>query len=366
MSGGLKSQRLILHGRPRFSIDGADEVRLNEDLIRLEVRADEETPACLEAVFKNWGQSRAGNEPNYLYFDNEILELGRSLSVFGGEGDNEATLFSGQITAIEGIYPESRAPEIRVSAEDRLQWLRMTQRSRLFEDASDQDIAQRLADDAGLRADSEAEGPQHVELLQVNQSELDLLRERARAVDGRIADEEGVLLFRPRRDEPAEPVLLTRQNELLNVTVCADLAHQRSEVRVHGWSVAEKAAIHESAGVDAARVEADNNGRLGVEILDEIQSGLSEELHLEAPATAEEALKLAETRLKRRARRFITARGVTAGTPGLSVGDRVDLVDLGDLFAGIYYLTAVRHSFDMRDGLRTWFVGERNDLGGRS
>ncbi|MBT3026304.1 MAG: hypothetical protein KME48_03960 [Candidatus Thiodiazotropha sp. (ex Ctena orbiculata)] len=366
MSGGLKSERLILHGRPRFALDGADEVRLNEDLIRLEVRADEETPACLEAVFKNWGQSRAGSGPNYLYFDNEILELGRSLRVLAGDADNEAALFSGQITAIEGIYPESRAPEVRVCAEDRLQWLRMTQRSRLFEDAGDQEIAQRLADDAGMRADSEAEGPRHVELLQVNQSELDLLRERARAVDGRIAEEEGVLQFRPRREEATEPVLLTRQNELLNVAVCADLAHQCSEVRVHGWSVADKAAIHESAGVDTVRGEADNNGRLGAEVLDEIQAGLSEELHLEAPASAEEALKLAETRIKRRARRFVIARGVTAGTPGLSVGDRVDLVDLGDLFAGIYYLTAVRHTFDMRDGLRTWFTGERNDLGGRS
>ncbi|MCU7864750.1 MAG: hypothetical protein KZQ92_12325 [Candidatus Thiodiazotropha sp. (ex Lucinoma borealis)] len=366
MSNGLKSERLILHGRPRFSIDGADEVRLNEDLIRLEVRTDEESPACFEAVFKNWGQSRAGAEPNYLYFDGEILELGKSLSVLAGDADNEAVLFSGQITAIEGVYPESRAPEVRVCAEDRLQWLRMTQRSRLFSETSDQDIAGQLADDSGLRADVEVEGPQHIELLQVNQSELDLLRERARAVDGRIADQEGVLLFRPRRDEASEPVLLTRQNELLNVNVCADLAHQRSEVRVHGWSVTDKEAIHESAGVETARVEADNNGRLGAEILDEIHPGLSEELHLEAPASGEEALKLAETRLKRRARRFVTARGVTAGTPGLSVGDRVNLVDLGDLFAGIYYLTAVRHTFDMRDGLRTWFIGERNDLGGRS
>ncbi len=366
MSSGLKSERLILHGRPRFSIDGADQVRLNEDLIRLEVRADEETPACLEAVFKNWGQSRAGAEPNYLYFDGEILELGKAIGVLAGDADNEATLFGGQITALEGLYPESRAPELRVCAEDRLQWLRMTQRSRLFSDSSDQDIAQQLADDGGLQADSEAEGPQHVELLQVNQSELDLLRERARAVDSRIADRDGVLLFRPRRDEPEDPVLLTRQNELLNVSVCADLAHQRSEVRVHGWSVADKEAIHESAGVDTARVEADNNGRLGPEILDEIQSGLTEELHLESPASGEEALKLAEARLKRRARRFVTARGVTAGTPGLAVGGRVDLVDLGDLFAGIYYLTAVRHTFDMRDGLRSHFIGERNDLGGRT
>ena len=50
----------------------------------------------------------------------------------------------------------------------------------------------------------------------------------------------------------------------------------------------------------------------------------------------------------------------------MPVGSRVDLVDLGDLFAGVYFLTAVRHTFDMRNGLRTHFVAERNDLGGRS
>lgn len=366
MNNSLKSERLILHGRPRFAIDGADQVRLNEDLIRLECRSDEENPACLEAVFNNWGRSRADAEPGFIYFDGEVLALGMTISIQAGEADNEAPLFNGQITAIEGQFPEARAPELRICAEDRLQWLRMTQRSRVFLDSSDQEIAGQVADDNRIGIDNQAEGPLHNQLLQVNQSELGFLRERARAVDSRLGDRDGVLLFRPRRDQAEEPVMLTRENELINVKVCADLAHQRSEVRVHGYSVADKQAIHETADADAARIEADNNGRLGPDILDEIRPGLSEEMHLEVPLSVDEARKLAETRLQRRARRFLTARGVTAGTPGLKVGGKINLVDLGDLFAGIYYVTAVRHTFDMRDGLRSHFVAERNDLGGRT
>ncbi len=363
MTAQVKSERLVFRARPRFEIDGQSELRLNEDLIRLETHQNEDGLARLEAVFKNWGRVSENSGTGFVYFDGEILELGREIKVFAGEVDNEANIFRGIITAIDGVYPESRAPEVVLRAEDKLQWLRMTQRTRLFSEFTDTDIARDVADSSGFSSDAQAEGPSHTELLQLNQNDLSLLRERARAVDARLQEQDGVLLFRPRREDQPEPIQLTRKNELINIQVCADLAYQRAAVRVHGYSVADKTGIHETADASDVRNEADNSGRTGPEIIEDLQPNAIEYLHLEAPATSEEARTLAQARLRRRARRFITARATTSATPGLQAGSKVDFVDLGAWFSGIYHITQIRHTFDMRDGLRSHFYAERVDLG---
>lgn len=359
----LASEHLVVTARPRFEVDGSEEARLAEDLLRLEATEDEEGMARLEAVFLNWGRVDESSEPGFAYFDGTILELGKEIVVHAGAEDNEAQIFQGVITAIEGCYPELRPPEIVVRAEDPLQWLRMRQRTRTFEEASDADMAGQVATDHGLTGDTSTEGPSYTQFWQVNQSDLGFLRERARAVDARIAWEEGRLVFAPRRADDAQPIPLSRESELLRFNVCADLAHQRTEVRVHGYSVADKDGIHESAGAEAASSEATGGGSTGPDVLGGIQSEAIEDLHLEAPVTSEEAAALARSLMRRRMRRFVCGRGVTSGTPRMHVGSKVDLVDLGDWFAGVYHVAQVRHTFDQVDGLRTHFRAERADLG---
>ncbi len=365
MSTGVRSENAVFHARPRFSIDGADEIRLNEDLLRLECSQDEIGPARFEAVFQNWGRTERNSEVDFMHFDGAILDFGKRIRVEAGDVDNDAIIFEGEITSIEGCYPEGRPPELIVRAENSLQWLRMTKRSRQFNETSDGDIAAEIADDAGLDSEVDATGVEHVALLQVNQSELGLLQERACAADAKLQQQNGVIQFKPRRQNYDEPLLLTRQNELLNVHVNADLAHQRSEVRVHGWSVRNKEAIHATANAETVRGEAENAGRVGAEILSQIHPETTEELHLEIPATVDEAQQLADAKMLRRSRRFITARGVTSGTPRLAPGHKVDLVDLGDWFSGIYHITSVRHTFDTKSGFQTHFLAERNDFGGQ-
>jgi phage protein D len=359
----LASEQLVVSARPRFEVDGNEEARLGEDLLRLEATEDEEGMARLEAVFLNWGRAEESSPPGFMYFDGAVLELGREIVVHAGADDNEARIFKGIITAIEGCYPELRPPEVVVRAEDPLQWLRMRQRTRVYEGATDADIASRIASDHGLSADAGTEGPTHTELWQVNQSDLGFLRERARAVDARIDIDDNRLVFQPRRGADEPPIPLSRESELLRFNVCADLAHQRTEVRVHGYSVADKAGIHERAGAEAGSSEATGGGSTGPDVLAGVQGDAIEDLHLEAPVTSDEAAALAGALMRRRMRRFVCGRGVTSGTPRMRVGTKVDLVDLGAWFAGVYHVAQVRHAFDQVDGLRTYFVAERADLG---
>lgn len=364
MAVAATTKQLVVAARPRFEVDGQERGRLSEDLLRLEVTEDEEGMVRLEAVFLNWGRLTESSESGFVYFDGEVLRLGRTLVVRAGDVDNTDEIFRGSIMSIEGVYPEKRPPEIRIFAEDAAQWLRMQQHSRFFENVSDVGMADRIAADRGLQSDTHADGPSYAEFLQVNESDLAFLRERARAVDARLGIRNGSLIFRPRREGGDPPIKVTRENELLRFQVCAELAHQRAKIRVHGYSVANKEAIHESVGAEAIGGQTAEPGQTGPEVLDAIRPEAIEDLHLEAPATSDEARVLATSLMRRRARRFVCGHGITSGTPAMHVGARVDVVDVGPWFSGIYYIAQVRHTFDQTEGLRTHFLAERETLGG--
>ncbi|HZI15779.1 MAG TPA: hypothetical protein VE153_35765 [Myxococcus sp.] len=359
----VTSQRLVVSARPRFEVEGEAQGRLGVDLLRLEVSHDEDGMARLEAVFLNWGQAEQGRAPGFMYFDERVLALGRRLVVRAGAEDNEAVIFDGYITALAGAFPDLRPPEIRVNAEDALQPLRLRERTRLFEDEDEGGMVDRIASDHGLRGGADTQGTHHRALWQVNQNDLSFLRERARAADARLEVGDGTLRFKPRRESGGSPIRLSWQNQLMRFEAAADLAHQRTEVRVHGWSVQDKSAIHGTAEKGVLDAEA-SGGKTGAKVLEDLGWEAVEHLHLEAPATEEEARALAEAQLKRRGRRFLFGRGVTDGTPRLTVGATVELLDLGDWFSGNWNVCTVRHTFDLKDGLRTFFSAERVDLGG--
>jgi phage protein D len=355
-----RQARLSALGRPRIQVDGAANVRLEKDLIRLEVRADAAGVASLEAVFLNWGSRTLGDPVDFVHFDRADIDFGKRIRIAFEVTGAEEAVFEGLITGIGGAYPELRAPELTLLAEDALAGLRYGRRTRLSEEETDGDIARRILGDAGLSPDVSRDGSSHTALWQVNQDELSALRERTG--DALIALRDGTVHVSEPVSAADPPIELTRENDLIRFTVLADLAHQRGEVRVHGWDVAAKEAIHESAGADAVRPEA-SGGRLGPEVVAQVFRNAAEDLHLEVPATGPEARTLAEAAMRRRARRFVRGVGLTKGTPALRVGSRVRLVDLGPWFAGTYLVTAVAHRFDQSEGYRTEFEAQRPDLG---
>jgi uncharacterized protein len=351
---------LLTTGRPQIKVDGQRNEKLEIDLIRLEARADAAGVASLEAVFLNWGSRDAGQAVDYVHFHTDEIDFGKRLAIAFTTAGQAQTVFDGLITGMGAAFPELRPPELTLLAEDALAGLRYRRRTRLSENQSDGDIASRILSDAGLSPDTGRSGASHVQLLQVNEDELSALR--SRSGDALISLRDGTAHINEASTLTDPPIRLSRENELIRFTVLADLAHQRGAVRVHGYDVAAKEAIHESAGADAIRAEA-GPGRLGPEIVTRVFANAADDLHMEAPATGAEARMVAEAALRRRARRFVRGVGVTRGTPQLHVGSKVELVDLGPWFAGTYLITAVTHRFDQQEGFRTEFEAQRPNLG---
>lgn len=351
---------LLYAARPGFRVDGADKPELREALQSLTVEETRDGLVRAEASFAAWGTT--GGETDVLWMDRALLEFGKGFEITMGDGPLAARVFKGRISGLEGRFPASRPPVVAALAEDRLLDLRMTRRTRVFEEIDDAGLFARIAQDHGLTPEIDVDGPQHRALAQINLSDLAFLRERARAVDAEIWLDDTTLHVQARARRDAGRVELTWGRGLHEFQALADLATQRTALAVGGWDVAAAEAIEARAG--ASVVASDPGaGESGPALLETAFGAREERLVHLAPATADEAQAAADAEMARRARRFLTGRGIAEGDPRIRVGATLALRGLGPLFDGDWYVAATRHEFDGEAGFRTVFDAERAKLG---
>ena len=348
----------ITSARPTIAVDGEDRVDLADDLLAMRVEATTDGLCAFEATFANWGPV-GGGEVDFLYLDRETFDFGTEVTIDALAGDGRETVFEGRVTALESQVQGPQPPSLVVMAEDRLQDLRMTRRTRTFEDVTDREIAEQIAQDHGLQTDLDLDGPTHRVVAQVNQSDLAFLREQARAADAEVWIEGDVLRMQSRSRRGAGDLTLTFGEGLRAFEGRADLAHQQTEFVVSGWDVQAKTSITERADESTLQGEL-NGGRSGAAALEASLGARTEQMVHTTPLTTDEAQAIAKASFRQRARRFVEARGEAEGDARLRVGAQVEFVGVGDLFeGGRYTITQVRHTFDAEDGYRTLFVAQR-------
>ena len=353
----MPAANTVVASRPQIFVDGARKTGLESGLISLSIRMAEGRIADCEAEFSNWG-NRPDGSVGWTLFDGELLDFGKTIQFKLDDG----SLFEGRIFAIEGQFPSSAPPVLVVRADDGLQSLRMVRRTRSFEQASDTDVVQRIARDHGLSTDINMPGPTHSILVQSNQTDLAFLQERARHRDADIWMQDGKLHARPRASRQDSGAELVLAKNLLSFSASADLAHQRTELVVSGWDVAEKTAISLKIGSDALARES-SLGRTGVDILQKQFGKRIDSANHGSPIDDQEANDWGKARLLACARRFARGRGVANTDARLVPGSRIKIRGVGPLFEGEWDLVGSDHRFDGESGLRTEFVVERAWVG---
>lgn len=338
--------------RPEINIDGVENAGLKANITSLLVEETTDGLFRCEATFGNWGGE------GYQYFDRDVLDFGKTIAITIGNGDAKTQIFKGRISAIEAHYPKLAAPDIVIMAEDRLQDLRMTRRTRTFDDVSDADMIRQIAAGHSLTPDIDISGAVHKILAQVNQSDLAFIRERARAVDAEIWVEDTTLHVKKRSRRRSGDITLTYQRGLSEFSVTADLAGQRTGLSVTGWDVSSKSEIKNESSESSLSGEL-NGKRSGAGILQSAFGTRTEQISHFAPSTSDEARMLSESYFCRAARRFITGYGTAECDGRIRVGVHLELNELGELFSGEYYVTQVKHTFDLQNGCRTHFEVER-------
>jgi phage protein D len=347
---------------PVFKVGDEVKGELARDLTRVEVEETVDGLKTLSASFGNWGPRPGNPEPGFRYLDGAILDFGKKLEVSVGPQNAARVIFTGLISALEVQLTEGGEPLMVVLAEDKLMDLRMTRRFKTYQDKSDADIASDIASANGLQADVDATGPTYKVVQQWNQSDLAFLRERARRLQAEVWIADDKLCFKTRGSRTGTELTLVQGSDLLSLSIRADLSHQRTKVRTSGYDAQARDVIDEEAGADVIRGEI-SGGKVGPEIL---QSAFGDRVSYgtrDVPLTGEEARAWAKAEMLRRARAFVSAAGVARGQPDLIVGTKLTLDRVGAPFEGPgYYVTRVRHRYDLGTGFRSTFEAERATL----
>lgn len=352
----------VYSARPTLLIDGDEDIGLSAGVQTFMAMETVTGLYCSEITIGNWGNPN-GNV-TFLYFDRQNIDFGKKIEIKLGEADTANTVFEGKITGIEGRFMMNRSPEIIVLAEDRLQDLRMSRRTRSFEDVSDQDVIERIASEHGLQSDIDIDGPMNYRVLcQVNQSDLAFLREKARAIDAELWITGDTLHVQSRKRRHESEIIFGYGQRLREFSVLADLANQCTRMTASGWNVAAKQGLKYDVDKGAIRQELTNGDLSGSEILQISLGERHQHIVHEVPHNDEETRCFAEAAYLRNARRFVTGRAITEGDGRIRVGTHVKLNGIGPMFNGQYYVTEVRHLFDIAQGYRTVIEVERPGIG---
>ncbi|GAC1361310.1 MAG: hypothetical protein NVSMB32_00070 [Actinomycetota bacterium] len=345
---------------PAISLGGQDDPALAQDLLALAIEETVVGMSWCEARFNNFGY-RNGS-PGYLYLGRDRLDFGKTRAITVGPRDDSRRVFAGKISAIQADYPLTDPAQVLVFAEDGLQDLRLTRRTRTFEQATTASIARHIASDHNLTPSISLNSPSRKVAVQVNQSDLAFLRAIAREDDGEVWLDGNDLHLQRRPDRDAGTMSLAYGERLLTFSVRADLANQVTELEVCGWDVAAKEAIRETSDATSLGSElgSDNSGS---SILSQAFGERKEHAVRGVPLASDQARSLARAMYLERARRFVCGTGLTDGTPALRVGGRVTLAGLGGMLDGTYCVSRTRHMFSLDQGYRTEFDVERAGIG---
>ena len=345
----------IRSARPVIEIDGQRQDTLASGLLDLQIVDSAAGMARCELVFGNWG---GPDKAGFQFFGRDLLEFGKALKV----RLNDSTLFEGRISAISASFPDGGTPQVGVCGEDRLQDLRMTRRTRSFADATLADVLRRIASDHGLQPQLDLGGETYKLLAQVNQSDLAFARDLARREDAQVWVEGSTLKAAQRARRQGATLELAWAGLLREFNVCADLAHQRTQLVGSGWSVSDKQVASHSADESAVRAEL-GGGSSGAETLQAAFGARVDTLAHGLPAADGQARALAEASFRHLARRFVVGRGIAETHPDLRVGTKVRVKGVGPIFEGDYTVTDTQIRFDTKGGLRTEFACDRPAVG---
>jgi phage protein D len=344
---------------PVFKVDGTLSSDMARDIIAL--RIEEATDGLKTLELRLLAEGPRPNEPDEgeLYLDGKTIDFGRTVEISIGPAAAARIVFSGAVSAIEATYLNGVVPSVVVFAEDALMQLRMTRRMKTYENVTDADLATAIAAEHGLQADANADGPSYKLVQQWNESDLAFLRERARLLQAEVWYTNGTLHFATRGNRTGTTISLVFGDDLLEAQLRADVAHQRTSVRVSGYDAGQRERISEESGADAIQSEI-SGGRTGSAVL---QQAFGERVSYRTrtdPIVSQEAQAWAKAEMLRRARGFVTVSGMTNGTADMIVGSKLSLDRVGAPFSGDgYYVTRVCHTYDLIDGFRTHFDAER-------
>lgn len=282
-------------------------------------------------------------DPLLKMLDEGPFDLTRTVKITVSDAKNQPkTLMQGEITALEPIFGEGMVAELLVRGYDRTHRLYRETKSRAFLNKKDSDLAQELAQEAGLDVMVDPTSTVYDHLYQHNQTNLAFLMQRAWRIGYDCYLDDKTLYFCEPKNSGSS-LTLTWGDDLIRFRPRMTLAEQVDEVMVRGWDVEKQQAIVGKAsegGLYPAIKESQNGAGWAGEF------GAGKLVLVNHPVVSQaEADALAKARLDERSGAFVLAEGEALRRPDLRAGQMVELKLLGKRLSGKYLMTSVTHSY---------------------
>jgi phage protein D len=294
------------------------------------------------------------HDPGLLWIDDARLAPGKPLRVSAKAGSDNHVIFDGEIVEVEGDFSPA-TQQFVVRAFDRLHRLARGRHVRSFQNATDGDVMQRLAQEVQLQCEMGPTRQVHQYLLQNNQTNLEFLRERAAALGFLLYVEGKTLHCGPPRP-PGATVALEWGPSLQEFHPRLTTVDQCDGVTVRGWDPDTRQPIMGQAdeGQDATAIGEKRHGGDAAQDAFHIEAQwLVADRPIRKQAAAE---SLAQAVYNRLSSRYIAADGRCGGNPRVLAGAAVQLSAVGDRFSGVYHVTASTHHYSALQGYSTEFT----------
>lgn len=333
------------------------------------------------------------------------IEIGSEITIFAGAYDSSDApkLIVGEVTSIEGELHDLVIETI-VRGYEKAHRLQRGKKTRNFPNAKDSDIARQIASQGGLQIDTiDATTVTHDVLSQVNQTDWDFLRGRAREVGYEMGMVNGKFYFaKPKAADPSlaggglggamsaaasmagvgGPVELKFKENLISFRPRITGAQQVSDVMVRAMNPDDKAAMVGSAPAKSVSAKIEQTpqelaGAFGWGSMPSIPSlpSIPGMPSLGAPSTGKEYVvvdrplatqaavdAVAKAVAEHVASTFAEAEGIAEGNPAVQAGAIVDIKDVQAVFAGKWVVTRARHIVEGDGIYRThFFISGRQD-----
>lgn len=344
---------------PTVRLNDQEHERMASLITSMVMNEQEGGLSSLELRVSNSASLTSGSA-EYAFDAGGELALGAALVIGAGDASAPVEIFRGFVTGIEGIFNQDGPPELVILAEDALQKARCHRRTKVYEDMSLADIARQIASDHGLTPQIDNCTENFGTQVQLNETDLGFLRRLLARIDADVQVVGTDLQISPRNDVRRGELELALGEELKSARVLSDLAHQLTKSTAKGWDLGGGSPLRAEGSDQAVGPGA---GRKGSELF---SGTLGDRTHHTCHLVGfnqSEVDAIANTVRTRRARRFLRIQGITTGSPSMRVGTHATVTGIGEWFSNTYYVTAVRHRFDLTTGYRTEFEGQCAFLG---
>jgi phage protein D/phage baseplate assembly protein gpV len=331
---------------PRFEIRISG-LTVAADVTNLATSLTVETNLDLAGAF-----SIALRNPDNTLLDSALFDLGKTVEIHLGYGNDLKPAFLGEIISIAPSFPTDGAPVIRVSGYDKSYKMRRNQPEPIkYENVYDAELASRIALANGLIPIVDPTPGLHRELFQA-ESDMAFLKSRAERYFMDVYVEWDRLHFQFPRPQTAAHVLEWGRNlssfspKISN----ADLAGIQF-IRDYNQELAQTiVGMAMAFDFDTANIEE----RLGASAMDLLMSLVRKGIRHEKVENPLDAAVVAKSILANVLEGMYEGTGSCIGIPGLAAGDYIAIRGVGKRFSGTYRARKVAHRIDA-SGFHTEF-----------